>query len=36
MDWDKIVSNLLSTVATYLLGRLMDSAVRYWHNRRNK
>lgn len=35
MDWDKIVSIVLSAVAKYLLGRLMDSAVRYWHNRHN-
>ena len=36
MNWDMIVSNVLSNAAIYLLGRLMDSAVRYWHNRRNK
>ena len=32
MNWDMIVSNVLSTVATFILGRLIDN----WHNRRNK
>lgn len=36
MNWDMIVSNVLSTVATFILGRLMDIAVSYWHNRRNE
>ena len=32
MDWDKIVSIVLSNATIYLLGRLMDN----WLNRRNK
>lgn len=32
MNWDMIVSNFLSTVATFVLGRLMDN----WLNRHNK
>ncbi len=36
MDWDKIVSNILSNTTIYLLGRLMDIAVSYWHTRHNK
>ena len=36
MNWDMIVSNVLSNATIYLLGRLMDIAVSYWHNRRNK
>lgn len=36
MDWDTIVSYVFSAVAKYLLGRLIDSAVSYWLNSRNK
>lgn len=32
MNWDMIVSNVLSNATIYLLGRLMDN----WLNRRNK
>ena len=32
MNWDMIVSNVLSNAVIYLLGRLMDN----WLNRRNK
>ena len=32
MNWDMIVSNVLSNATIYLLGRLTDN----WLNRRNK